>query len=261
MKNQVKRSPRPLGTTELAIAYHASPTEEIKEERRKKLIERFVDDWINTGGYTGGTRMETMFELSQRLGVTEEYIQKVFVSRIGLQNSLFDVTQQEQVKQITSGVIFRLYQNCLESKALSLYQTNVLLGQQNGQYVPFLTNAVNGALSNLIASNKPMLELAKMLQDSLAKIPETDPTKDTQQYLTAAEAHKLLNDRSHSILLNPELLQEREATLGALPDIHPMTQKPMEADPGIVRPRELKAQQMKGQPGPDEVLDAEELIG
>lgn len=222
------RVARPQGTTSLALTSRApSKTEEEVHSLQTKIRQRYIDEWISTGGYNNVTnRIVSIQELADTLQMTEEGIAEMMMGRFNGFANLFDPTQKAQVNQIASGAIFSGLKLGLESRHIALSQAQLLIGAQKGKYVPFLSKEANGAIANLIGANKGLTEIAKLLSDLASKsLGLPNEHDDPTAYLTPTEAIRIIGEQGRSMIEDTNLIEAKKAQLIGIPDINPMTQK------------------------------------
>jgi hypothetical protein len=89
----------------------------------------------------------------------------------------------------------------------------MLMAAQQQSYQPFLTSEVNKAIANHTNAIKPLLDTIKLLTDKAPTNPfaPSQSVSITNQYITAAEATKLLETNNHQSMLSdsntiPQLL-------------------------------------------------------
>jgi hypothetical protein len=149
----------------------------------------------------------------QQLAIHTRLTELEIMDRIGRTGKQLWEIQEDGNTNASGALKMHLLRNALEATEAAQKQASVLENQQNGQYVPFLTSALNQAITNLINSGKPMLELLKAITPP---VPRTAIQINAQggnkaevpaeKAIGANEAIMLINQQREGITLleNPE---------------------------------------------------------
>lgn len=135
---------------------------------------------------------------------------------------LSDLMNDKEGKQFARGLISSAALKGLEIQALTEAQAKLLLAEQGGRYVPFLTTEANKALGNLINAQKPILDIIKLIVEANPNAVKTgvgpeEPTTNGA-YLTTDKAVQMISQNAESLLTSENLLAAKEAELMGLPE-------------------------------------------
>jgi hypothetical protein len=118
----------------------------------------------------------------------------------------------------------------------------MLIAQQGGEYVPFLTNEANKALANMINSNKPMIDLLNLFKPNTTIMPHSPSDGISSHSVTVDEATKLIRENSQSMIEDTTTLDAEYTMIKdsiGLPDVSARNQDLSEI--GIGRRKKKKA--------------------
>lgn len=195
-KNKVTRQPRPKGYTFALQHYHSTQNKEILQ----KLKQLTIQEWA-MNSYRINGQILTINQLAHYIGEsiagTMLGVNKALVRFANLFDN--DKDKGQWARAQLSGAIFRI----AETEALVAQQVDVLMASQGAEYKPFISGEVNRALANLIAAQKPKIELLKMVQDknTVPIMPMGNPQSTTETtYISKAEALALISQSSPSML-------------------------------------------------------------
>lgn len=219
IKNNKVRIPRPMGLTHLNIQIHnLASNPQKQEELRNKRATMIIGQYVANGMYYNGVQIPIDQMASYlNIHVTELLMRmnKEF-SRIG---RFFDGDEGRQLARVS---IFGALKGVLETQSKAKSQTHILMADQGQRYVPFLSGELNRAIQNELNSYKPLLDILKLMSDNPATnifIQNNNPVTQNQ-YLTPDAALRLIEANSvPSMLTNPNLIPDKEAQLGQIPEV------------------------------------------
>lgn len=218
---EVQRVPRPQGITHAMTQYHKATDPHQKQEILQKTKARVVRLWTTTGMILNN-KTYNIPELAAYLNIDQSAIVMTMNKELGRMADIMDNGEGNKIARATLfGAIFK----GLEIRALSETQLRILMAQQGEKYTPFLTGEVNKAMANLIGSQKPLIDIIKLMGES----PEGSPLRPaTQQntniYMTPQQALDIITQKSLSMIEDIEILDEKLASYGQLPDINARNQ-------------------------------------
>lgn len=140
----IKRFPRPLGTTSLAIEYSLTPT----DENRFRLYNHIVHQWLLSNGKFGGKYMDVN-TLSQVTGIPTDYIQCFMRDQV-MNSRIWDKDKQEE---LINGLLGQTLAWALEDRLSIKAQVDLLRQSQNGHYTPFVSAELNKAMKMMLDSS------------------------------------------------------------------------------------------------------------
>lgn len=209
------RIPRERGYTHTLshIHYLKDPQQKTRKlERFKKLI---IENWI-LASYHYNNILTSIDELSILLNYKRRKLIRIH-NEISIEISKRYDDQAGGISNLARVLIFQAYKKILKASSEAELQSQLLVSQQDGQYVPFLSAAANQAITNTLNSTKPMLELIKMIQPTNPSgthihnhIPASGNTQNNL-YITQEKALLMIRENTTSPL-------EDEARLGTLLD-------------------------------------------
>lgn len=129
---------------------------------------------------------------------------------------------ENKTKELTRATFFRslFLGSEIQSQAYSQY-LNMLASQGQG-YSPFISSEVNKAMSNLIASQKPIHDLLRLTMEkattNILIQTETSVDKHSNTFVTADEAVRIIKSEGPSMVESEELLLAKRAQLLGLPE-------------------------------------------
>lgn len=140
----IKRFPRPLGTTSLAIEYSLTPS----DENRFRLYNHVIHQWLLSNGKFGGKYMDVN-TLSQVTGISTDYIQCFMRDQV-LNSKIWDKDKQEE---LLNGLLGQTLAWALEDRLAIKAQVDLLRQSQNGHYTPFVSAELNKAMKMMLDSS------------------------------------------------------------------------------------------------------------
>lgn len=140
----IKRFPRPLGTTSLAIEYSLTP----RDENRFRLYNHVIHQWLISNGKFGGKYMDVN-TLSQVTGIPTDYIQCFMRDQV-MNSKIWDKDKQEE---LLNGLLGQTLAWALEDRLAIKAQVDLLRQSQNGHYTPFVSAELNKAMKMMLDSS------------------------------------------------------------------------------------------------------------
>ena len=140
----IKRFPRPLGTTSLAIEYSLTPS----DENRFRLYNHVIHQWLLSNGKFGGKYMDVN-TLSRITGIPTDYIQCFMRDQV-MNSKIWDKDKQEE---LINGLLGQTLAWALEDRLAIKSQVDLLRQSQNGHYTPFVSAELNKAMKMMLDSS------------------------------------------------------------------------------------------------------------
>lgn len=140
----IKRFPRPLGTTSLAIEYSLTPS----DENKFRLYNHVIHQWLLSNGKFGGKYMDVN-TLSQITGIPTDYIQCFMRDQV-MNSKIWDKDKQEE---LINGLLGQTLAWALEDRLAIKSQVDLLRQSQNGHYTPFVSAELNKAMKMMLDSS------------------------------------------------------------------------------------------------------------
>jgi len=214
------RHPRPLGLTLMAKAYNQNPNPEEKQKIKEEIIRNTIIHYIMNGFRLDRKEMN-LTQLTRYLKADGIYIEEQFSKELARQGNL--LLDEGEKGQLTRVILKIALKKGLEIQAQAGTQYELLMAQQGGEYVPFLTSSANQALANLINSQKPIHDLIKVLSDkgpnSIWVNINANSGIQNNQYITAKEANEMIQIKAESMMTDRSLIDAKKVEIGALPDV------------------------------------------
>lgn len=214
----IKRFPRPLGTTSLAVEYSLTPN----DENRFRLYNHIVHQWLLSNGKFGGKYMDVN-TLSQVTGIPTDYIQCFMRDQV-MNSRIWDKDKQEE---LINGLLGQTLAWALEDRLSIKAQVDLLRQSQNGHYTPFVSTELNKALKMMLDSSTGLQSVIRTFmgggttnifnmfnqQNNVDNHQENGISLEDAKRLIV-ESNSILNDKSKEA----KLLETRY-DLGALPEV------------------------------------------
>ena len=140
----IKRFPRPLGTTSLAIEYSLTPS----DENKFRLYNHVIHQWLLSNGKFGGKYMDVN-TLSKITGIPTDYIQCFMRDQV-MNSKIWDKDKQEE---LINGLLGQTLAWALEDRLAIKSQVDLLRQSQNGHYTPFVSAELNKAMKMMLDSS------------------------------------------------------------------------------------------------------------
>lgn len=152
MEKNIKRFPRPLGTTAMAVEYQKSGN----IEDLNKVYHYLINSWLIGNGILCGV-MYDINTFSAKTGIDINYIRTFMRDRL-LQSRLWDPDKQEQLVQALLGEQLAW---ALEDRMEISHQVNLLRDSQGGHYMPFISSELNKALKMKLESSTSLQSIVR----------------------------------------------------------------------------------------------------
>ena len=151
---KVKRFPRPLGTTALAMEYNQNKS----EENLFKLFDYVIHQWLLTNGSFGGSYVDVN-ALSLKSGIPRDYIQTYMRNQV-MNSKVWDMEHQEA---IINGLLGQQMAWALEDRLEINRQADILRASQGGKYTPFVSAELNKVLKLKLESSTSLQTVIRSL--------------------------------------------------------------------------------------------------
>lgn len=196
--NQIKRIPRPIGTTELSILYNRT----LEEDYHKDLYERTIHHYLrNNFSYCG--IYYNIEQFSKIIGVSELDVMKYVTSygkELGDLNK--EMLQGDMVRALTN----LSFNWCLEDRSHALRQVAILQSSQGADYKPFVSGELTKAIKTGMDANNQMQSLLRIMMPSGggALLPYEDPNPTNEKAVTVDQVIRLLKEEKVTPLKEDE---------------------------------------------------------
>lgn len=185
---EVRRFPRPMGTTALAIEYSKNRT----EENLFKLFNYVIHQWLLTNGLFGGTYMDVN-TLSLKSGIPRDYIQTYMREQV-MSSKVWDRTRQED---IINGLLGQQMAWALEDRLEINQQADILRASQGGKYTPFISAELNKVLKLKLESSTGLQSVIRSLMGGgttniFAMFNQQNNVTETQQGISVEDARRIV---------------------------------------------------------------------
>ena len=151
-KDNIKRFPRPMGTTAMATEYQKSQN----LEDLQKVYNYIINHWLMGNGMLCGI-MYDINTFSTKTGIDINYI-RIFMRDRLLQSKLWDKERQEEMLQALLGEQVAW---ALEDRMEISHQVNILRESQGGHYTPFISAELNKALKMKLDSSTSLQSIIR----------------------------------------------------------------------------------------------------
>ena len=185
---EVRRFPRPMGTTALAIEYSKNRT----EENLFKLFNYVIHQWLLTNGLFGGTYMDVN-TLSLKSGIPRDYIQTYMREQV-MSSKVWDRTRQED---IINGLLGQQMAWALEDRLEINQQADILRASQGGKYTPFISAELNKVLKLKLESSTGLQSVIRSLMGGgttniFAMFNQQNNVTETKQGISVEDARRIV---------------------------------------------------------------------
>lgn len=225
----IKRFPRPLGTTSLAVEYSLNPN----DENRFRLYNHVVHQWLLSNGKFGGKYMDVN-TLSQVTGIPTDYIQCFMRDQV-MNSKIWDRDKQEE---LLNGLLGQTLAWALEDRLAIKSQVDLLRQSQNGHYTPFVSAELNKAIKMMLDSSTGLQSVIRTFmgggttnifnmfnqQNNVDNHQENGISLEEAKRLIV-ESNSVLNDKSKEAKF-----LETKYDLGALPEVVATKQEGIDKD-------------------------------
>jgi hypothetical protein len=156
---RANRIERPTGLTTIMRRYHTTENNEMKQKTlelaQQLILNRYVQEGLTLNGQSVSIDYLAIYlQCDKRTIITRMTEGAKMV--LGLQGT-------EDAKEAYRALIGLISEQSLRDRGLVHRQVTSLLKAQGDKYVPFLTSAVNQSLDILLKTNKPLIDLLKVI--------------------------------------------------------------------------------------------------
>lgn len=206
-----QRYPRPSGLTLLAKSLQKASTEKESNRLKGDILKKTVSSYVNNG-FTFMGKSTNINDIAFFLQVSPNRVMKE-ISRYS--KTLASIADPKQTQETLQAMVGLLLQNAMNDRGKVQKQADMIVAAQKGKYKPFVSKEANAALKNLMESNKPLIELIKLLQGPGGtyiqnNVNNSDPTgaEEVQEAITIDSAVALINEKKPGSLLEKPKDQE-----------------------------------------------------
>lgn len=153
----IKRFPRPLGTTSLAIEYSLIPN----DENKFRLYNHIIHQWLLSNGRFSRKSMD-INTLSQITGIDIGYIQCYMRDQV-MNSKIWDRSKQDE---LIEGLLGQTLAWALEDRLAIKSQVDLLRQSQNGHYTPFVSAELNKAMKLMLDSSTGLQSVIRTIMGS-----------------------------------------------------------------------------------------------
>ena len=205
-KNTILRIPRTSGLTRMSQSLN-DPTQTRKGINR--ILQKIQDTILNRyvlDGYTLNGKLIDLYSIAEYIQLPIKKVLKKITKHVR-QLSLMNNTDTTDSYRALIGMALK---GVIEASHITRQQVTTLQLSQGTKYVAYLSPALNSAIKNLIDSNRPLLEIAKLLQpNTIPAMFQINQNNTVQTNLTESigpnEAVKLIDERrDRDLLANPD---------------------------------------------------------
>lgn len=175
----VTRYPRPQGTTYLAQAYHSSTDPKQKKLLKDKLTNLTITHYL-VNNYQINNHYINTDQLATYLNTSLLHLTVLLKERLEVQDRLMG---NDTLGALTRASLLGSLKMAWHASSLATQQAELLLMEQGGKYVPFLTGQANAAIANMYQSMNPLLQLIKI------GMPTPAPNASFQANITNIQAN------------------------------------------------------------------------
>lgn len=209
--DNIIRVPRTAGLTMAMRQYNLESDPKQRNKLYESTIDRILGRYIEDGYMLNGQVM-SVDQVSNYLQIPVTRVIKASTRVIRSMSMIGD--GEKGLDDLYRALLALGVNGALADRGRALKQVQVLENDQNGTYTPFLTSALNQALKNLMDSNKPIMDLVKILTPSDPSVVinnQQNQALQNNQYMGTNEAVRLIDDRRGTPLLDNEEAQKQLA--------------------------------------------------
>lgn len=220
------RLPRPLGSTIQSIHYRKQTNEELRTKLKEKLIANVIEQYTANMQTLNGRQL-SIDDLALFLGISHLEVMRLMNKSLQRMNQFFE--NQAGEGTFARVLYLGLLKGAQEAQSEAQSQVAILKASQGGQYKAFVSGEVNRAITNLINSTKPTLDILKALQERQPNnIFLSNPAQNNTQnniYITTTEASKMITEKAiPTLLTDGSMLEDLGDRLKGLPDVNAKSQ-------------------------------------
>lgn len=213
-KNNVKRWPRPMGITALAMNYQKKPS----DESLSQLYLYLISQWFMNNGVLCGISYD-MNTLSRVFKISPTYV-KSYMRDTVLNSKIWDRDKHED---LINGLLGEQLTWAIEDRLEILQQVDILKRSQNGKYVPFISAELNKALKLRLESSSSLQAIVRNLTGgnttNIFTQINNHQSEDIQEGITIEEARQLIQEAQIKPLNEDVKQLETTYNLKSLPEV------------------------------------------
>ena len=193
METDIIRKPRPMGVTQLSIAYQNTKSQEVLDN----LYTYLVNQWYTNTGVVCGTHYD-INSFASRYSIPRTFISNFMMETV-CGSRLWDKDKQEK---LIEGLIGEQITWALEDRMEIVNQVNILKSSQQGKYTPFISAELNKALKLRLDSSSSLQQLVRSLAGGGGSINifqqfnQQNNQVNEAQFITIDEARELIQQQS-----------------------------------------------------------------
>ncbi len=193
METDIIRKPRPMGVTQLSIAYQNTKSQEVLDN----LYTYLVNQWYTNTGVVCGTHYD-INSFASRYSIPRTFISNFMMETV-CGSRLWDKDRQEK---LIEGLIGEQITWALEDRMEIVNQVNILKSSQQGKYTPFISAELNKALKLRLDSSSSLQQLVRSLAGGGGSINifqqfnQQNNQVNEAQFITIDEARELIQQQS-----------------------------------------------------------------
>ena len=184
---KVKRFPRPMGTTALAMEYNQNQS----EANLFKLFNYVIHQWMLNNGLFGGSYVDVN-ALSLKSGIPKDYIQSYMRDQV-MNSHVWDKTRQEE---IINGLLGQQLAWALEDRMEVSRQADILRASQGDKYVPFISAELSKVLKLKLETSTSLQSVIRSFTGGTTNIfqmfNQQNITENQPQGISIEEARQLI---------------------------------------------------------------------
>ena len=214
INKSIKRIPRPLGSTSLAIQANLS-----NDSRDRQAFNNFIiNQWILGNEYISQIRYD-IFTLAQALKIPVQDIRIMMRDRV-INSAIWDKDKQES---ILYGLMGEMVSWTLEDRMKINAQVELLTRSQGNTYKPFISSELNKALKLSLDSSASIQSMIQKLTGgggttNIFNIDQSHDDHSVNNYVTQEQVLEIINAKPVESTKEAKLLETRY-DLNALPEV------------------------------------------
>lgn len=213
INNQIKRIPRPKGTTELTKLYNNN------EITIDEIHNHHINHYIYTDYRYNGIKLN-LEQFSQITGIPIHKVYPIILQSTQSQFEFLESEGKEKLYRELSNTILGL---ALKDRLAVEQHSTLLLSSQGASYKPFISSEVTKALKLLLESNNQMLQVHQRFFGQSAPTITINNTNQ-QNTLSVSDAQMLIqsNQQVKPLLEDPQAKEQLyiKHDISALPEIN-----------------------------------------
>jgi hypothetical protein len=161
-KTNQQRYPRPLGLTSTCHQYNQDKTTQNKQKVIKHILRAYINKQM-----TYNDKPISLSDLAIITDTPEQILYRELCRQVQQYSGILG--DGEEALNYLRGLNFYALKTILEDKAQCLNQLQILASSQDGTYKPFISGAVNQALSISLQATKNLTDILKNMAPSPAQ--------------------------------------------------------------------------------------------